>query len=85
MSPRKENDAAYQSLSDEQKFNAIKPRSIQQSADLELYNEILQNHANEIKATAHDAAERSRLLREISQTSERSVPSETTPQQQVTE
>ena len=80
--PQRSDDSLYQSMSDEQKFDAIKPRTIQQPADLELYNEILQNHANEIKETAQDAADRARLLREISQTSERSVSRETTPQQQ---
>ena len=80
--PQRSDDSLYQSMSDEQKFDAIKPRTIQQPADLELYNDILQNHANEIKETAQDAADRARLLREISQTSERSVSREKTPQQQ---
>lgn len=71
--PHRPDDGAYQSLSDSQKFDAIKPRSIQQPADLELYNDILQQHANEIKESAQDVAERSRLLREISQTSKESV------------
>ena len=84
--PQRSDDSLYQSMSDEQKFDAIKPRTIQQPADLELYNDILQNHANEIKETAQDAADRARLLREISQISERSVSREITPvQQQVTE
>lgn len=86
--PQRSDDAAYQSLSDEQKFDAIKPRSIQQPADLELYNDILQNHAEQIKETARDAADRARILREISQDSSRSVSPETTTsnqQQQLTE
>lgn len=80
--PQRSDDSLYQSMSDEQKFDAIKPRSIQQPADLELYNDILHNHANEIKETAQDAADRARILREISQSSESIVPRETTPQQQ---
>ncbi len=79
--PHHLDDSLYQSMSDEQKFEAIKPRSIQQPADLELYNDILQNHAKEIKETAKDAADRARLLREISQSSEGSVPLESRPQQ----
>ena len=88
MTPHKDNDAAYQSLSDEQKFDAIKPRSIQQPADLELYNDILQDHAEQIKETAKDAADRARILREIAQDSERNFSAETNStiqQQQVTE
>lgn len=86
--PQRSDDSLYQSMNDEQKFDAIKPRSIQQPADLELYNDILQNHANEIKATAKDAADRARLLSEIAQSSKGSVPRETNStnqQQQVTE
>lgn len=80
--PQRKDDAAYQSLSDDQKFEVIKPRVIQQPADLELYNEILQNNANEIKESAKDIAERSRLVREISQSVKGSVSAETTQQQQ---
>lgn len=85
---QRSNDSAYQSLTDEQKFDAIKPRAIQQPADLELYNDILQDNANQIKETARDAADRARILREIAQDSERSVSSEnnsTNQSQQVTE
>lgn len=80
--PQRSDDSFYQSMSDEQKFDSIKPRSIQQPADLELYNDILQNHAKQIKETAQDAADRARILGEIAQTSERSVSRETIPQQQ---
>lgn len=80
--PQRSDDAAYQSLSDDQKFEAIKPRAIQQPADLELYNEILQTHASEIKETAKDIADRARLVREISQSVKGSVSPETTQQQQ---
>lgn len=80
--PQRSDDAVYQSLSDDQKFDAIKPRVIQQPADLELYNEILQNNASEIKETAKDIADRSRLVREISQSVKGSVSPETTQQQQ---
>ncbi len=86
--PQTSDDSAYQSLSDEQKFDVIKPRSIQQPADLELYNEILQNHAEQIKETAKDAADRARILSEITQSSTGSVSRETNSthqQQQVTE
>lgn len=76
-SPHNSDDSAYQSLSDEQKFDAIKPRTIQQPADLELYNEILQNNVNEIKETARDAADRARILSEIAQSSKGSVSRET--------
>lgn len=75
--PNRSDDSVYQSLSDDQKFDAIKPRSIQQPADLELYNEILQNHAEQIKETAHDAADRARILSEISSTSQGIVSRET--------
>lgn len=70
MSPRTENDAAYQSLSDEQKFDAIKPRSIQQPADLELYNDILTKYADEIKEDARDTIERAQMVRTLSQDSQ---------------
>lgn len=86
--PQRSDDSLYQSLSDEQKFDAIKPRSIQQPADLELYNDILHNHADQIKETAKDAADRARILSEITQTSKGSVSLETNStnqQQQVTE
>lgn len=86
--PQRSDDSVYQSMTDEQKFDAIKPRTIQQPADLELYNDILQQHAEQIKETARDAADRARILREISQNSARSVSQETTSpnqQQQVTE
>lgn len=88
MTPRPVNDAAYQSLSDSQKFDAIKPRSIQQPADLELYNDILNNHVDQIKETAKDAADRARILSEIAQSSQGSVSGETNftnQQQQVTD
>lgn len=80
--PHRYEDAAYQSLSDSQKFETIKPRSIQQPADLELYNEILQQHAEQIKETARDATDRARILREITQDSTRIVSSNTQQQQQ---
>lgn len=86
--PQRSDDSLYQSLSDEQKFDAIKPRSIQQPADLELYNDILHNHAEQIKETAQDAADRARILGEIAQSSKGSVSRETNTtnqQQQVTE
>ena len=86
--PQRSDDSFYQSLTDVQKFDAIKPRSIQQPADLELYNDILNNHAEQIKETAKDAAERSRILREIAQDSARNVsvePNSTNQPQQVTE
>ena len=86
--PQRSDDSAYQSMTDEQKFDAIKPRSIQQPADLELYNDILQDNANQIKETARDAADRARILREIAQSSKGSVSRETNSneqQQQVTE
>lgn len=86
--PQRSDDSAYQSLSDEQKFDAIKPRSIQQPADLELYNDILQDNANQIKETARDAADRARILSEIAQSSQGSVSRETNStnqQQQVNE
>lgn len=86
--PQRSDDSAYQSLSDEQKFDAIKPRSIQQPADLELYNDILQENANQIKETARDATERARILSEIAQSNQGSVSRETNStnqQQQVTE
>lgn len=76
------DDSAYQSLSDAQKFDAIKPRTIQQPADLELYNEILQQNADQIKEAAKDVADRARLFREISQSAQGSVSRESTPQQQ---
>lgn len=79
---QRSDDSFYQSLSDEQKFDAIKPRSIQQPADLELYNEILQHNADQIKETARDAAERAQILREIAQDSARTVSRETNNQQQ---
>lgn len=79
---QRSDDSAYQSLSDAQKFDAIKPRTIQQPADLELYNEILQNNANEIKESAKDVADRARLLSEISQSIKGSVSRETNSQQQ---
>ena len=68
MTPRQDNDAVYQSLSDSQKFDAIKPRSIQQPADLELYNDILTKHAEQIKEDARDTLERAQLVRTLSQT-----------------
>lgn len=80
--PQRSDDAAYQSLNDEQKFEVIKPRVIQQPADLELYNEILQNNANEVKESAKDIADRARLVREISQSVKGSVSPETIQQQQ---
>lgn len=80
--PQRSDDSAYQSLSDEQKFDAIKPRSIQQPADLELYNDILQDNANQIKETARDAADRARILREIAQSSQGSFSQETNPTNQ---
>lgn len=86
--PQRSDDSIYQSLSDEQKFDAIKPRSIQQPADLELYNDILHNHADQIKETAKDAAERARIFSQIAQSSKGSVSRETNStnqQQQVTE
>lgn len=86
--PQRTDDSLYQSLSDELKFDAIKPRSIQQPADLELYNDILQQNADQIKETAKDAQERARILREIAQDSSQSVSRETKStqqQQQVTE
>lgn len=86
--PQRSDDSAYQSLTDEQKFDAIKPRSIQQPADLELYNDILQHNANQIEETARDAAERARIFREIAQDSARSVSPEnnsSNQSQQVTE
>ena len=86
--PQHSDDAVYQSLSDEQKFDAIKPRSIQQPADLELYNDILHNHADQIKESAKDAADRARILSEIAQSSKGSISRETNStneQQQVTE
>lgn len=86
--PHHTDDSVYQSLSDEQKFDAIKPRTIQQPADLELYNEILQNHADQIKESAQDAADRARFFGEIAQSSKGSVSRETNTtnqQQQVTE
>lgn len=86
--PQRSDDSLYQSLSDEQKFDAIKPRSIQQPADLELYNDILHNHAEQIKESAQDAVDRARILGEIAQSSQGSVSRETNStnqQQQVTE
>lgn len=83
--PRQDNDAAYQSLSDDQKFDCIKPRVIQQPADLEKYNEILQNNAEQIKATARDSAERAQVLHEIAQTTKGNVSRGTTEQQNLTE
>ena len=80
--PQRTDDSLYQSMTDAQKFDAIKPRSIQQPADLELYNDILQENANEIKETARDAADRAQILREIAQSSSRSVQSESSNQQQ---
>ena len=74
-------------MSDDQKFDAIKPRTIQQPADLELYNDILQNNAEQIKETAKDAVDRARILGEIVQSSKGSVSetNSTNQQQQVTE
>ena len=85
--PQRSDDSAYQSLSDEQKFAAIKPRTIQQPADLELYNDILQENVNKIKETAKDAVDRARILREIVQSPKGSVSNEsnTSNQNQVTE
>lgn len=86
--PQCSDDSVYQSLSDEQKFDAIKPRTIQQPADLELYNDILQENADQIKETAKDVADRARILSEIAQSSKGSVSRETNStnqQQQVTE
>lgn len=87
--PQRSDDSYYQSMTDEQKFDAIKPRTIQQPADLELYNDILKENADQIKETAKDAADRARILREIAQSSKGSVSSETNStnqqQQQVTE
>ena len=86
--PQRSDDSIYQSMSDEQKFDAIKPRTIQQPADLELYNDILHKNADQIKETAQDAADRARILREIAQSSQGSVSRETNStnqQQQVTE
>lgn len=86
--PQRSSDSFYQSMSDEQKFDAIKPRTIQQPADLELYNDILQENADKIKETAQDAADRSRILSEIAQSSKGSVSRETNSpdqHQQVTE
>lgn len=80
--PMRSDDSFYQSMNDEQKFDSIKPRSIQQPADLELYNEILQDNADQIKKSAQDAADRARLLREIAQNSARSVSQDTNQQQQ---
>lgn len=80
--PQRSDDSIYQSMSDQQKFDAIKPRSIQQPADLELYNDILQNHVNEIKETARDAADRARILSEIAQTVKGTVSQGTNSQQQ---
>ncbi len=82
MTPRQDNDSAYQSLSDEQKFDAIKPRVIQQPADLEFYNELLMKHANEIKEDARETIERSQLVRSLSQSSKGNSASNQEPQQQ---
>ena len=82
MTPRNDNDAAYQSLSDEQKFDAIKPRSIQQPADLELYNDILNKHADEIKEDARETIERAQMVRSISQASQGNPTSNQGQQQQ---
>ena len=85
--PQRSDDSLYQSMSDDQKFDAIKPRTIQQPADLELYNDILQNNAEQIKETAKDAVDRARILGEIVQSSKGSVSetNSTNQQQQVTE
>lgn len=82
--PHHIDDSPYQSLSDDQKFDIIKPRSIQQPADLELYNDMLQNHVEKIQESAKDAADRARILGEIAQTPHGSVLPEH-QEQQVTE
>lgn len=82
MTPHPDNDAAYQSLSDEQKFDVIKPRSIQQPADLELYNDILIKHADEIKEDARETLERAQLVRSLSQTASSNSQSNQGPQKQ---
>lgn len=85
ITPRQNNDAAYQSLSDAQKFDAIKPRVIQQPADLEMYNEILQNNAEKIKDDYRETEERSRILREIAHDSQEIVSRGTTSENSVTD
>lgn len=85
--PQRSDDSLYQSMSDEQKFDAIKPRTIQQPADLELYNDILQDNAQKIKESAQDVADRVRILRDFVRNSDKSVSSATqsVQEQQVTE
>ncbi len=83
MTPRQDNDSAYQSLSDEQKLDAIKPRSIQQAADLELYNDILIKHSDELKEDARDTLERAQLVRKLSQTSQGYSESNQGPNEQL--
>lgn len=83
--PQPSDDSIYQSLTDEQKFDAIKPRSIQQPADLELYNDILNESVHKIKETARDVADRVRIISEIAQKSDGSVTGDSTPQTQVIE